>query len=80
MTEIYTTGAYLSPIQQRDGRWRWAVFGFESDSFMDGEEVSPNIKESALTLNELILSLSDDPLAGYAGGTIMSGDLPKGSD
>ena len=78
--EIFTTGAYLSPIQQRDGRWRWAVFGFEGNSFMDGDPVSVNIKESALTREKLINSLSDDPLAGYASGTIESKDLPKGSD
>ena len=58
MTEIFTTGAYLYPLEGIDGRFYWAVGGFEYDSFMDGEIHNP--LESADTLEELVKDRSKE--------------------
>lgn len=41
-TEVYTTGAFLSPIRvesEKGPRWMWVVTQFEDDTFLDGSEV-----------------------------------------
>ena len=43
---IYTTGAYLRPLQlideQGNERWVWSVTEFDGDSFNDGTVFNPN--------------------------------------
>lgn len=51
--QIYTTGAYLEPVQTRDKKWRWVVVEFEGDSYMDGELVNPT--EMADHKSEMII-------------------------
>ena len=35
----FTTGAFVEPLQLKDGTWVWYVTGFEDDTFDDnGEE------------------------------------------
>ena len=44
MTEVYTTGAYLSPIKvviEGQEQWLWKVDEFHDDCFMFGEECFP---------------------------------------
>jgi hypothetical protein len=55
--EIFTTGAYLYPIEGADGRFYWAVGGFEDDSFMDGDIFNP--LESADKLEDLLKDRSE---------------------
>ncbi|CAG0947801.1 hypothetical protein ANRL1_04569 [Anaerolineae bacterium] len=34
---IYTTGAYIAPMQLLNGKWVWVVSEFEDDTFRDGD-------------------------------------------
>jgi len=59
--EIFTTGAYLSPmkIKDSDGNdyWGWVVTDFDGDSFHEGEVYNP--PEYADTLNELLVNTTE---------------------
>jgi hypothetical protein len=55
---IYTTGAYLEPVQLSDGSWKWVVRNFENDTFDDnGDLVSPRVE--AETEDNLLPEESD---------------------
>lgn len=54
---IYTTGAFLQP-QLIDGTWLWVVVEFESDSFYDGDYISPQTE--ADTWQELAREYDED--------------------
>ena len=45
---IYTTGAFLAPVNVTDGNgnivWLWAVSQFNDDTYLDGELCSPIVK------------------------------------
>jgi hypothetical protein len=53
--QIYTTGAFLRPMQVKDANdndiWIWAVEKFEDDSYNNGEVCNP--LEVATTLEQL---------------------------
>lgn len=55
--QIFTTGAYLIPIQI-DDRWVWMVSSFEDETFKDGESFNP--PEAAESLNELLTNTTKD--------------------
>jgi hypothetical protein len=57
-TNIYTTGAYLSPKQMPDGAWCWIVDQFEDDTFKGGDIYNP--KAYAETEAELIKNGDDE--------------------
>jgi len=40
-TVVYTTGAYLVPVEFADGSWHWVVSQFEDDTFLNGETFNP---------------------------------------
>ena len=50
-TQIYTTGAYISPVRIGN-TWHWIVEGFEDDSFQDGSIFNPPV--NAETIEELL--------------------------
>jgi hypothetical protein len=54
---IFTTGAFLRPMQVKDveGKvfWIWSVAGFEDDSFYDGKIYNP--VAVANSLDELLV-------------------------
>jgi len=45
---IYTTGAFLAPLNVTDGNgnvvWLWAVSQFEDDTYLDGKICSPVVR------------------------------------
>ena len=53
----FTTGAFISPMKQADGTYRWVVTEFEDDTFIDGEEV--NVQEIASKEDDLVLGWED---------------------
>ena len=57
---IYTTGAFLAPVNVTDGNgnviWLWAVSQFEDDAYLDGKICSPVVKAD----NDKDLLLSDN--------------------
>ena len=54
--QIYTTGAYLSPLKVKDKEgnafWVWHVTKFDNDSFKDGEIFNP--KEQGVEKENLL--------------------------
>jgi len=38
---IFTSGAFVTPVLQTDGMYRWVVTSFEDDTFEDGVEILP---------------------------------------
>jgi len=60
--KIYTTGAYLTPIQVTDcfgnDLWIWSVLHFNDDSYNDGELCRP--VEKADTIENLLITDNDD--------------------
>ena len=61
-SSIYTTGAFVHPVEMKDENgshvWRWVVSSFEDESFLDGETCSPI--ESAETCENLLLPDEDE--------------------
>jgi hypothetical protein len=50
-TQIYTTGAYISPVRIGN-TWYWIVERLEDDSFQEGSIFNPPV--NAETLEELL--------------------------
>lgn len=50
--QIYTTGAYLRPLQIIDAEgkecWIWYVEQFEDDTYKNGDVYSPNVVAGSL--------------------------------
>ena len=43
--KIFSIGVFLQPVKCTINgieQWRWVAVGFEDDSFLDGETISPN--------------------------------------
>jgi hypothetical protein len=57
MVYIYTTGAFIAPIQIEDGSWIWAITSFDGDSFQDGDLIIA--EESAQTRSGLFKKPED---------------------
>jgi len=61
-SNIYTTGAFLAPVNLKysngNTEWMWVVSGFEDDSYLDGKICSP--VERAGSIGKLFLSDEDD--------------------
>ena len=59
---IYTTGAFLAPVNVTDGNgdvvWLWAVSQFEDDTYLKGEICSPVVK--ADIIENLLFSDNED--------------------
>jgi len=64
---IYTTGAFLTPVNVTDGDgdvvWIWAVSQFDDDTYIDGKICSPIV--TADTEKELLLTDNDESADYY---------------
>jgi hypothetical protein len=51
--QVFTTGAYLQPMQLHSGRYGWVVTGFEDATFKDGIELEEITSETSYNPNDL---------------------------
>jgi hypothetical protein len=61
MLRVFTTGAYLVPYKNEDGKFIWAVDEFEDDTFdEDGKCFNPDVISN--TEKGLIKQFDDDDI------------------